>query len=168
MKEEWKDVIGHEGKYAVSNRGYIKRISTGVILKPCVNGSGYHQVNLWKDGKCWAKRIHRAIMEAFVPNPGEKRDVNHINGVKTDNRIENLEWATRSENGKHAHRLGLNAAKKGMDNPTSKLTNNDVMEIKKSIAAKDRKTYGRLAAKFNVSYDTIRSIAIGRIWSHIS
>jgi hypothetical protein len=113
MKEIWKDIQGYEGLYTVSNMGKVKshhtyrRAKTGYLLKEGVNDSGYCYVGLSQCGIVKQKKLHRLIAIAFISNPENKRTVNHINGIKTDNEIKNLEWATYSENGMHASKSGL-------------------------------------------------------------
>lgn len=82
-----------------NHSGRIKKI------KPNLLKVGYFRVVLCKNNKPKSKLIHRIVAETFIPNPNNKSEVNHINGIKTDNRVENLEWATRSENEKHAYRV---------------------------------------------------------------
>lgn len=112
--EVWKDIEGYEGLYQVSNFGRIKSLpkkkGNGVgyitntsFLKLCVNHNGYCIVNLSKHSVLTFKQVHRLVARAFIPNPENKEQVNHINGVKTDNRLENLEWCTNGENQKHRH-----------------------------------------------------------------
>lgn len=105
--EIWKDVVGYEGIYQVSNLGRVKSlprngtIKQERILKPH-RVQGYLLAELFNRGAHKGKRIHRLVAEAFIPNPDNKREVNHIDGDKHNNRVENLEWVTSSENQLHA------------------------------------------------------------------
>lgn len=105
MKEEWRLISGYEN-YLVSDIGRVKNRRTGQILKPGMS-RWYLQVGLYKNGPRKGLRVHRLVAQAFIPNPDNLPEVNHINGDKTDNRAINLEWCTSSENGKHAYRIGL-------------------------------------------------------------
>ena len=101
--EEWRAVKGYEGIYQISSLGRIRNFY-GRILKPETARNGYKRITLWDRKKY---QIHRLVAIAFIPNPENKETVNHKNGVKTDNRVENLEWNTWSENSKHAYAIGL-------------------------------------------------------------
>lgn len=107
--EVWKD-IRECSKYQASNTGNIKNKETNTILKPGTSGWGYLQVNLYYDSKHHTRYVHKLIAETFIPNPDNKPKVNHINGIKTDNRVCNLEWVTNSENEKHAYDIGLKSS----------------------------------------------------------
>ena len=103
MNEIWKDIVGYEGLYQVSNLGNVKSLNyrrTGKerILKPVNNGCGYLQVNLCKNWNRRLFRIHRLVANAFLENPDNKSDVNHKDEDKTNNCVDNLEWMTRKEN----------------------------------------------------------------------
>ena len=97
MEELWKDVVGYEGLYQVSNLGRVKRIKTQHILSPAIS-YGYHRVNLSKKGKCKMFQVHRLVAFAFIPNPENYPCINHKDEVKNNNHVENLEWCTQKYN----------------------------------------------------------------------
>lgn len=159
MEEIWKDIEGYEGLYQVSNLGKVRSLdriveanySYGTVYKPlkgkeiklCLDGQGeYLQVHLHKMKKDRAMLVHRIVAKAFINNPDNKKTVNHKNGIKTDNRVDNLEWATQSENCKHAYRTGLSqdwaTGKFGKDNPTSKI----ILQIDKDTKEIINEYYG--------------------------
>lgn len=124
MEEEWRPIKGFEGRFEVSNLGRVRRLSytttstsrTGtkykVQIKPMMKKStkgddGYYDVGLGKDGKDKFFSVHRLVAEAFIPNPENKPTVNHIDGDKSNNRFDNLEWATHQEQAQHARRMNL-------------------------------------------------------------
>lgn len=98
MKEVWKDIEDYEGLYQVSNLGRVKRVTTNSILKPLKHQQGYLRVRLSKNNIAFTKTIHRLVAQAFIPNPDNKPEVNHIDEDKTNNNINNLEWSTRKDN----------------------------------------------------------------------
>jgi len=117
--EYWKDIKGYKGLYQVSNLGRIKSLeritkyqNSKRRVKEKIKGTftgkkGYERVELSKNGQNRKYNVHTLVAKAFLNKKSEKSEVNHINGVKTDNRVENLEWCTRSENELHAYRTGL-------------------------------------------------------------
>ncbi len=118
IKELWKDVIDYEGLYKVSNIGrvrsverYVKQhrgqqLKKGKILKLGIDRGGYVTVKLSKDNKGRRPTVHRLVSQAFITNPDNKPEVNHIDGNKSNNHVYNLEWCTRSENMKHCWNIG--------------------------------------------------------------
>lgn len=100
-------LISDYPNYEVSNLGNVRNRKTGRVLRPGRQKDGYLLVGLCKDGKEKKFLVHRLVATAFISNPDNKLQVNHINGNKTDNRVENLEWNTDSENQKHSIRTGL-------------------------------------------------------------
>ena len=115
MKEIWRDIKGYEGLYQVSNLGRVKRIQSFDSIGRKKKGQdmsnhkchGYLRVWLSKDNNRKSYSIHRLVAEAFISNPENKPEVNHIDGNKENNCVENLEWCTRSENIKHGYSKGL-------------------------------------------------------------
>lgn len=117
MEEQWRTINGYEGYYEISSLGRVRSVSRvillgnnrkhnlkGRILKTRVNDRGYVYVGLSKEGKRKSLRVHRLVAEAFLKNPFNKPQINHINEIKTDNTISNLEWVTQEENMNHGTR----------------------------------------------------------------
>lgn len=117
--ELWADIKNFEGIYQVSLTGKVNSLPKiqkrgkaitflpSKILTQTLSNSGYYNVTLWKNGEKRTMGIHRIIAETFLLNPYNLSQVNHKNGIKTDNRIENLEWVSQSENTLHAIKTGL-------------------------------------------------------------
>lgn len=105
MREEWRQMVGHP-KFLVSNFGRISN-KKGKIYATWINHEGYEQVCLCENNHKFVVKVHQEVAKAFIPSVEGKPIINHIDGVKTNNRIENLEWTTYSMNVKHALAIGL-------------------------------------------------------------
>ena len=123
--EVWKDIDGYDGKYQVSNYGNVRSFSkwkNGELLTPGISKTGYYFVNLVRFGrkKIDCHRVHRLVAKAFLENPQELPEVNHIDGNKLNNNISNLEWCSRKANIQHAFDIGLIPRRVGKKNYLSK------------------------------------------------
>lgn len=119
--KQWKPIEGYEGLYEIANDGTVKSLKRMVdpgngrrhyeieeqIFLSRIHKNGYKYISLSKNGKTVTYRTHRLVAIAFIPNPENKSYINHINGIKHDCRVENLEWVTPSENDLHAFKTGL-------------------------------------------------------------
>jgi hypothetical protein len=118
--EQWRPVVGHEGWYEVSDFGRVRRVKpakgtvVGRILTPFVHRNGYHYLRLHDNGEIHEYRIHRLVLAAFCGPCPLGYETNHKNGIKSDNRAENLEWVTSSENSLHSWTMGLQASRRGI------------------------------------------------------
>lgn len=164
MKEIWKPYIY---TYEISNLGRLRNAKTNKILKANKVGRGYLGicVSLGSRNNYKMIRIHRAVAESFIPNPNNLPQVNHIDGNKLNNRVDNLEWCDSKYNTIHAISLGLKTFLKREDNPHSKLTEKDVDFILKYYKPRDP-NYGTrgLARKFGVHHETIRRVLNKKTW----
>lgn len=167
--EDWRPVVGYEGLYDVSNFGRVRTVQAGYRKAPMTilktpNDGRYLRCGLWKEGKCEAVLVHRAVARAFLGDSSSDAQVNHIDGDKTNNRLENLEWVTPKGNQDHAVRTGLRLS--GEDHVFSKLTAEDVREIKLALAHGERGA--TLARKYNVTKANISSIKHGKSWRYLA
>ena len=178
--EQRKDVVGYEGLYQVSDTGQVRSLDRvdgrgrhwkGRVLAQSINTSGYLCVNLSIDGKQTLKYIHRLVAEAFIPNPDNRPQVNHMDGNKQNNHVSNLEWATAKENMRHATETGLRDYEwmKGTKHPKAKLTDDDVRFIRHNYKSHDKQFGGKqLMEKFGISKNTLHAVLIGKTWTHIA
>ena len=128
--ELWKDVVGYEALFSISNYGRVYSNRTNKILKQSKNKSGYLTLATRINYKNHCFRVHRLVAEAFLENTFSKPEVNHLDGNKENNFKSNLVWVTGSENIQHAYDTGLKKAKRGLDNYNSKLTQEQVDYIR--------------------------------------
>lgn len=190
MKEIWHDIEGFDGKYQVSNLGRVRSFAykNERILSLQKLSGGYFGVCLSKENKRHTYLIHRLVASAFIPNPQNKKEVNHKNGKKSDNMVDNLEWATPKENMQHALQNGLlktvikpmldgwqnkkeEIIKKviqrsaGENSPNHKWTNHQIMQIRKLF--REGIKVCEIARKYKVHHSTISSIVKGKAWKHL-
>ncbi len=158
--EIWKDIENYKGYYQISNLGNVRSLQRQVfskrynniynisekVLKTNKRPNGYISCIFSKNGIKEVYTIHKLVALSFIPNPENKPQINHINGIKTDNRAENLEWCTSKENRKHAFLTGLIRKKR-------LLTEYQVIEARK--LRNTGMKYGKLAKLYNVSYKVI-------------
>lgn len=165
VNELWLPIPGFE-EYLVSNLGRVFSKKTNRVLKPVKNGSGYLKVDLCKSGGVYPKKVHRLVLSAFCPTLDSTLEANHINGIKTDNRIYNLEWVTRSENIRHsAHQLGNAYGRK--PKPVSQFTRDgQLIAVHKSMADASRSTGVGLGNIYSCAKGS-RKQAGGFIWRYI-
>lgn len=163
-----KDVVECGDNYEVSNYGNVRNLKTGRIMKAhkCGNGVGYLQVVLSLNGEKKHITIHRLVALAFLPNPYNKREVNHKDGNKRNNLLSNLEWATSRENSVHAVETKLQPVPLGEDAANAKLSNVKVLKIRELFATGTYK-HRELSEMFGVGRRTITQVVNRQTWTHI-
>ena len=150
----------------------IKKLKGGRIrdnlLSIGLSSTGYCQISLrLPEGNYKNYRINRLVAKIFIDNPENKEQVNHIDGNKMNNNISNLEWCSAKENVQHAHRTGLIKHRTGEEIYWSKLTEENVREIKTILRSKT-KSHRQIGAMFNVSKSAISEISRGKNWAFVS
>lgn len=182
--ELWKPVVGYEGYYEASSGGRIRSLDRivvrsvgnfhreGALLNPSLNAYGYLRVALSVGGVGRTRTVHSLIAQAFLPNPpGEvsaKSDgwsINHIDGIKTNNRVENLEYVTKSGNIRHAWENKL-LSHSGMKNSQATLTDQDIRDIRAAYAGGEPQS--SLRARYGKSSSTISYIVRRITWTHVA
>lgn len=182
--EIWKTIKGFEGYYQISNYGrlkilgaYVKNLgnfANGYIKKVNIKDihldkNGYCITKLCKEGKCWPRKIHRLVAQTFLPNPDRLPQVNHIDGNKENNYVGNLEWVSAGDNIRHAWATGLknNDHLKGSKSPNAKVTEAEVIEIRRLYDNKLKRYTELLKLYPQVSADMLKNIIKRRTWKHI-
>lgn len=172
MNEEWRDIKGFEGRYQISSLGNLKSLDRnfnnreikGVSLKPAISSNGYLRTTFCI-GRNFRKSfsVHRLVADAFIPNKDSKiLQVNHKNGNKLDNSVENLEWCTARENIHHAVDLGLFDGLSGESSHLSVYKEEDILKVinylKLGISPSE------VARKVKISRSSISKINLGKAW----
>ena len=160
----FKRVKGAEDYYMASIWGEVYSIRFNKFLKPGKSNNGYLKVNISVGGKNRFRAIHRIIAETFLPTPEGKAEVNHKNGIRTDNRLENLEWCTHSENIQHSIKV-TKTFKIGERHASAKLNDEKIREIRMLTKFGVKQT--RLANYYRVAQRTIFQIVHNQNWKHV-
>jgi len=175
MKEVWKDIINFEGIYKVSNLGRVKSLrrirtcahggfSKTIILKGRVNPDGYIHVSL-HNKKIKDISIHRLVALMFISNPENKPQVNHRDGNRQNNKVDNLEWVTIKENVCYSFTMGWHVGNFGVKNGGCKLAEKQVRQIRKLLQKGFRHNY--IAKLFNISRTNVTNIKNRKRWAHL-
>lgn len=152
----WFDIIGYEGIYQINkNNGDVIKKTNKKLLKRTINKYGYESYNLRKNNKNKTFGVHKLLALNFISNPNNKPQVNHIDGNKRNNNLNNLEWVTISENHQHAYDIGIKKSVKGEEHGMAKLNKDQVLYI---IKNRYKITQKKISEMFNVSIKTIEYI----------
>jgi hypothetical protein len=162
-KELWKDVPEWEDVYEISNLGRVRRKSTGFIRKPVLGHRGYYHVSLCCKGRKKTIDIHVILAKAFIANPLNLPEVNHVDGNKANYLISNLEWVTTGGNQKHAYDTGLKQRPLGERNVKAKITSELALEIFNTKMSRRA-----IARKYGINKTLVENIKSGRTWSHVT
>lgn len=160
--EIFKDIKGFSN-YEISNHGNIRIKKTGRIRRASINNGKYRRLGLTKNGIAQNFFVHRLVAEHFIPNPNDLPQVNHIDGIKTNNNVKNLEWVSNSQNMNHAYGLGL--SDQGEKHYHAVLTNSQAKQIFDMAWSGHRPK--DIAEKFGVLPTSICNIKYKRSWKHI-
>lgn len=174
MNEKWRDVVGYEGIYQVSDLGRVRSARTttntsfGRLLKPYIGRAGYPRVTLRRENVPKLCFVHTLVAHAFLGPQPEGIQVNHKNGDKACSRADNLEYVTQSENMIHAYRvLGApRSSLRGSDRSDAKLNESAVLQIRQLFAT-GKYLHKELAQRFGVHSTTISNVLTGKTWKHV-
>jgi len=170
MTERWKPVREYKGVYAVSSEGHVMRVAggsntwAGRVLRPSLR-RGYPRVRLYRGGVKQDVDIHRLVVEAFLGRIPDDLEVNHRDGIKTNNCVDNLEVVTHAENGQHAYETGLLVPQRGSDHGQAKLTEAQVLGIRR--LATEGMAQRCIARQFSIGKSTVGRIVRHEAWTHV-
>lgn len=174
IEEIWRPVVGYEGWYSVSNLGKIRRdrinsyTSGGIMKTRIIIDKGYEQVNLCRDGVRQEFKVHKLVAAAFIGPRPNKYQINHKNGIKTDNSADNLEYLTASENQLHSVKHGLFQDSSGSRNPMAKTNEETVLKIRSEFDGNNRRESAKnLSEKYGIRRADIYRIINRERWKHI-
>lgn len=165
MKEIWKDIDGYVGYYKVSSLGNVFSVKADKTLKQYIPSKGYITVKLYKDGAVEYHKVHRLVAKAFILNPDDKPQVNHIDHDKYNNKVFNLEWCTAKENTEASIKAGKNG-QKGELNSCSTITDEQAHEICRRLQDKQRSC--DIADDMQISRGIVNKIRTKQSWQHVS
>ena len=149
--------------YFAHSEGLIWSQRSQKFIKPVVHRDGYHRLSICEEGSQLSRSIHRLVAIAHIPNPENKREINHKNGDKADNRVENLEWCTRAENMQHARDNGFRTnLPKGEAHHKAKINEEIVRAIRAST-----ETGKVLGDRYGLNRNTVNGIKRGKTWKHV-
>lgn len=157
MEEIWKDIEGYEGIYQVSNLGRVKNIKRNIFMKDSLSRKGYKMIDL-RNAPNPRKRysVHRLVAEAFIPNPDNKPQVNHIDEDKTNNNVYNLEWVTAKENSNHGTKIQRSIDKVSL--PIVHVINGKRKRFKNAVIASERTGYSTSTIRQQLNRELICDI----------
>lgn len=171
IQEKWLPCPGFENSYEVSNYGKVRSIDRyisgrsglvkGQLIHSDLNQKGYPQLRLYKNNTKYVRNQHRLLTLAFIPNPNNLPQVNHIDGDKLNNHISNLEWISNSDNMSHAYKLGLRSSI-GENNSNCKITDNQVTHIK--LIYNTGKSSKYISEELDIKLHIVRQIISGKSW----
>lgn len=169
-REQWRPVPGYKGKYSVSSignvrreKGYLRRKRT--LMKLEHHSTGYHRVQLWHKDVGRHFLVHRLVLMAFRGSDPKRNITNHINGKYDDNRLENLEWCTHSENEFHKYRVLGWHTQQGEKHSNAILKNEQVIEMRRLRTT--GLLYREIAVLFGIRKEHVGSIVRRELWPHI-
>lgn len=168
--EEWRDIEGYNGEYKISNKCRVVSLKCNnfYIMSPGRDSQGYYTVALTKNGNPKSHLLHVLLAKAFIPNPENKPVVNHKDGNKINNSLDNLEWVTYKENNEHAYAIGLKKPCQGTRHKSAKLSDEAVKFIRKYYKPYDKDFNRKVMARlFNVSISVIGSLISGKSYSNV-